>query len=542
MAKTTKSKYVYYFGGKKAEGTAEMKNLLGGKGANLAEMVNLGLPVPAGFTITTEVCLLYYKNKTAYQKDVKEAVETALKKVEKEMGAVFGDKNNPLLVSVRSGARSSMPGMMETVLNVGLNDITREGLIKKTNNPRFVYDSQRRLIQMYSDVVMEKAAGIKPAEGKGIRQQLEHELEKMKKAKNVKNDTELTAENLKQLVEIYKNKVKEVLGKPFPEDPMEQLWGAIGAVFESWNGERAVAYRKIEGIPDEWGTAVNVQSMVFGNMGNNSATGVAFTRNPATGEKYFYGEWLPNAQGEDVVAGLRTPNPLNEIGKSDYNRHLLSLEKAMPNVYKQLDEIRKKLEKHYRNMLDLEFTIQEGKLYMLQCRVGKRNGPAAVKMALDMLKEKLIDKYEAVLRVDPSQLDELLHPILDPVEESKVKIIAKGLPAGPGGATGQIVFSSEDAVKWSKENKKVILVRKETNPEDIEGMRAAVAILTAQGGMTSHAALVARGWGKCCVVGAGELNIDPIKKNITVGDITLKEGDFISLNGSKGTIYKGQIK
>jgi pyruvate,orthophosphate dikinase len=543
MAKTCQPKYVYYFGGNKADGTADMKNLLGGKGANLAEMINLGLPVPAGFTITTEVCLLYNKNKTAYQKDVTKSVQEALKKVEKEMGAIFGDPKNPLLVSVRSGARSSMPGMMETVLNVGLTDITREALIKKTKNPRFVYDSQRRLIQMYSDVVMEKAAGIKPADGKGIRQQLEKELDKMKKAKNAKSDTDLTAEDLKQLIDIYKKKVKEVLGKPFPEDAMEQLWGAIGAVFQSWNGERAVAYRRIEGIPDEWGTAVNVQSMVFGNMGDNSATGVAFTRNPATGENYFYGEWLANAQGEDVVAGIRTPNPINEVGKSDYNRNIPSLEVVMPNVYKELDEIQKSLEKHYHNMLDIEFTIQEGKLYMLQCRVGKRNGTAAVKMALDMLKEKLIDKHEAILRVTPDQLDELLHPIVDPVEEKKVKSIAKGLPAGPGGATGQIVFNSEDAVKLNKQGKKVILVRKETNPEDIEGMRAAEAILTAQGGMTSHAALVARGWGKCCVVGAGELNIDSSKKTITIGkDITLKEGDFISLNGSKGTIYKGELK
>jgi len=395
---------------------------------------------------------------------------------------------------------------------------------------------------MYSDVVMEKAAGIKPKDGKGIRQQLENELEKVKKTKNIKSDADLSADDLKKLVEIYKIKVKEVLGKDFPENPMEQMWGAIGAVFQSWNGERAVAYRRIEGIPDDWGTAVTVQSMVFGNMGDNSATGVAFTRNPATGEKYFYGEWLPNAQGEDVVAGIRTPNPINEIGKSEYNRHLPSLEKVMPDVYKELDSIQQKLEKHYRNMLDIEFTIQEGKLYMLQCRVGKRNGHAAVKMALDMLNEKLIDEKEAVMRVSPEQLDELLHPIVDPVEETKVKSIAKGLPAGPGGATGQIVFTSEDAVKWHNDGKKVILVRKETNPEDIEGMRAAEAVLTAQGGMTSHAALVARGWGKCCIVGAGELNINSINKTVTIGDLILKEGDFISLNGSKGTVYKGELK
>jgi len=457
------------------------------------------------------------------------------------MGAKFGDKENPLLVSVRSGARSSMPGMMETVLNVGLNDETREGLIKKTNNPRFVYDSQRRLIQMYSDVVMEKAAGIEPLEGQGIRQQLERELQKIKEEKGYKTDTDLTAEDLKKLVEIYKEKVFQVLGKQFPEDPMEQLWGAIGAVFQSWNGKRAVAYRKIEGIPNEWGTAVNVQSMVFGNMGENSATGVAFTRNPATGENLFYGEWLPNAQGEDVVAGIRTPNPLNEQGKGEHNKNLPSLEIAMPTVYKQLDKIRHRLERHYRDMMDIEFTIQEGVLYMLQCRVGKRNGTAAVRMAVDMYNEKLIDKKEAVLRVKPEQLDELLHPILDPSSEKTAQILARGLPAGPGGATGRIVFTSKDAVEWSRANEQVILVREETNPEDIEGMRAAQAILTARGGMTSHAALVARGWGKCCIVGAGELEVDLESKTLHVNGITLKEGDWISLNGTKGYIYKDKL-
>lgn len=542
MAKSVKEKkYVYYFGGKKAEGEADMKNLLGGKGANLAEMVNIGLPVPAGFTITTEVCTAYYDNKGNYPKELKKQVLEALKMTEKEMGAVFGDKNNPLLVSVRSGARASMPGMMETVLNVGLNDITREALIKKTKNPRFVYDSQRRLIQMYSDVVMEKAAGIEPKEGMGVRVQLERELHKMKEARNAKSDTDLSAEDLKKLIEIYKKKVKAVLGKPFPEDAMEQLWGAVGAVFQSWNGKRAISYRRFEGIPDSWGTAVNVQSMVFGNMGDTSATGVAFTRNPATGEKYFYGEWLANAQGEDVVAGIRTPNPINEVGKNEHTMHLASLETSMKKVYKELDAIQKKLEKHYRNMLDIEFTIQDGRLYMLQCRVGKRNGPAAVKMALDMYEEKLITKEEAVLRVDPHQLDELLHPVLDPAVEKKTKPAAKGLPAGPGGASGQIVFNSEDAVAWAKKGKTVILVREETNPEDIEGMRAAQAILTARGGMTSHAALVARGWGKCCIVGAGGLKIEASKKTMKVGDLVLKEGDFISLNGSKGYIYIGAI-
>lgn len=534
-------KYVYYFGGGKADGQADMKELLGGKGANLAEMVNLGLPVPAGFTITTEVCTYYYENNKQYPPELKDQVLKALAKVEKEMGAKFGDKDNPLLVSVRSGARASMPGMMETVLNVGLNDVTREGLIKKTGNPRFVYDSQRRLIQMYSDVVMEKAAGIEPEEGKGVRVQLEHELEKMKKARGVKSDTELTADDLKELIVIYKNKVKEVLGKPFPEDAMEQLWGAISAVFQSWNGKRAIAYRRIEGIPDWWGTAVNVQSMVFGNMGDTSATGVAFTRNPATGENYFYGEWLPNAQGEDVVAGIRTPNPINEVGKSSHNQHLPSLETAMPEAYKQLHEIQKRLESHYKDMLDIEFTIQEKKLYMLQCRVGKRNGTAAVRMALDMLKEGLIDEKTAVLRVNPSQLDELLHPLLDPKAEKSAAVLTKGLPAGPGGAAGQIVFTANDAVNWAKEGKKVILIREETNPEDIEGMRAAQAVLTARGGMTSHAALVARGWGKCCIVGAADVKINFAQKTVSMGNKTLKEGDWVSLNGTKGLVYEGKL-
>jgi pyruvate,orthophosphate dikinase len=536
-----KPKYVYSFLPGKAEGKAEMKNLLGGKGANLAEMANIGLPVPAGFTITTEVCTYYMKNAKKHPKELEKQVKDALAKVEKVMEAKFGDPENPLLVSVRSGARASMPGMMETILNVGLNDVTREGLIKKTGNPRFVYDSQRRLIQMYSDVVMEKAAGIEPAEGKGVRAQLEKELEKMKQSRGVHNDTELSADDLKELIEIYRTKVKEVLGKTFPENPMQQLWGAIDAVFQSWNGKRAISYRRIEGIPDEWGTAVNVQSMVFGNMGESSATGVAFTRNPATGENYFYGEWLTNAQGEDVVAGIRTPNPINEIGKSEHTAHLPSLETGMPETYKQLHKIQRTLENHYRDMLDIEFTIQDGKLYMLQCRVGKRNGPSAVKMALDMYKQKLITKEEAVMRVQPSQLDELLHPIIDPKAELDAKLIAKGLPAGPGGATGQVVFTANDAVAWAKEGKKVILVREETNPEDIEGMRAAQAILTGRGGMTSHAALVARGWGKCCIVGAGSIKVNLEDKTFSVKGITVKEGDWVTLNGSKGNVYLGEL-
>ena len=540
MAKAT-PKYVYYFGGKRAEGEATMKELLGGKGANLAEMVNIGLPVPAGFTITTEVCTAYYKNNRKYPKELEKQVAAALAKTEKEMGAKFGDKKNPLLVSVRSGARASMPGMMETILNVGLNNETREAMIAKTGNPRFVYDSHRRLIQMYSDVVMEKAAGIEPEEGKGVRQQLEKELHNMKEARGAKSDTDLSADDLKELIEIYKAKVQEVLGKPFPEDPMDQLWGAVSAVFQSWMGKRAIAYRKIEGIPDDWGTAVNVQSMVFGNMGDTSATGVAFTRNPATGENYFYGEWLPNAQGEDVVAGIRTPNPINEVGKSEHTAHLPSLETAMIPAYKQLHGIQRTLEKHYHDMLDIEFTIQEGRLYMLQCRVGKRNGPAAVKMAVDMFKEKLISKEEAAMRVQPAQLDELLHPIIDPKAEATTNVIVKGLPAGPGGAAGQVVFSANDAVAWAKEGKKVILVREETNPEDIEGMRAAQAILTGRGGMTSHAALVARGWGKCCIVGAGSVKINYHEKYFTVGDVTVREGEWLTLNGSKGNVYLGEL-
>jgi pyruvate,orthophosphate dikinase len=538
MAQT---KYVYFFGGKKAEGKAEMKALLGGKGANLAEMVNIGLPVPAGFTITTEVCTAYYKNKKKFPAELEKQVTDALAKTEKIMGAKFGDLKNPLLLSVRSGARASMPGMMETILNVGLNNQTREALIAKTGNPRFVYDSHRRLIQMYSDVVMEKAAGIEPEEGKGVRQQLEKELHNMKELRKAKLDTDLTAEDLKELIEIYKAKVKQVLGKPFPEDPMEQLWGAVSAVFQSWMGRRAISYRRIEGIPDDWGTAVNVQSMVFGNMGDTSATGVAFTRNPATGQNYFYGEWLTNAQGEDVVAGIRTPNPINEVGKSEHTEHLESLETAMPTTYKELHKIQRVLEKHYRDMLDVEFTIQDGTLYMLQCRVGKRNGPAAVKMAVDMYKEKLISAEEAVMRVQPSQLDELLHPIVDPAVELKTKAFAKGLPAGPGGATGQVVFSANDAVAWAKSGKKVILVREETNPEDIEGMRAAQAILTARGGMTSHAALVARGWGKCCIVGAGNIKMNYEAKTFSAGGVTVKEGDWLTLNGSKGNVYIGEL-
>jgi pyruvate,orthophosphate dikinase len=539
-------RYVYFFGDGKADGNESMKNLLGGKGANLAEMAghkNLRLPVPAGFTITTEICTYYYENKRTYPKGLKDDVAKALKRIEQLMGKKFGDPVNPLLVSVRSGARKSMPGMMETVLNVGLTEKTIPGLIKQTKNERFVYDAYRRLIMMYSDVVMEKAAGIEPKNDEaGIRKQLEKIMAQMKKEKGAQSDTDLSAGDLKALCVSFKNKIKEVLGKEFPDDPLEQLWGGISAVFLSWNGKRAIAYRRIENIPDDWGTAVNVQTMVFGNMGEASATGVAFTRNPGNGENKFYGEYLINAQGEDVVAGIRTPAPVNEYSKSEHNKELISLEKAMPKVYKELFDIRNRLERHYRDMLDIEFTIENGRLFMLQCRVGKRNGPAAVKMAVDMLKEKLISKEEAVLRVTPAQLDELLHPIIDPKEESSRKPLVKGLPAGPGGAAGMIVFTAQDAVNWAKIGKKVILVREETNPEDVEGMRAAQAILTARGGMTSHAALVARGWGKCCIVGCSNLHIDSLAKTLKIENKSLKEGDWLTLNGTKGNVYEGQLK
>ncbi len=533
-------KYVYYFGGKKAEGKADMKNLLGGKGANLAEMVNLGLPVPAGLSITTECCTDYYENNCQLPKSLYDEVWAGMKKAETEMGMKYGDPKNPLLLSCRSGARSSMPGMMDTVLNVGLCTATIPGLIKKTNNPRFVWDSYRRLIMMYADVVMDKAEGL----DKNIRKQLDDMLDSYKKSKKVKEDTQLSADDLKILAEEFKKKVKKELGTAFPDDAKEQLFGGIKAVFKSWNGKKAVSYRRIEGIPDEWGTAVNVQAMVFGNMGDSSATGVAFTRNPATGENLFYGEWLVNAQGEDVVAGIRTPSPLNDDTKNEQNKHLHSMQEAMPKTYKELCNIRTILEKNFTDMLDIEFTIQEGKLYMLQCRAGKRTGTAALNMAMDMLKEKLITEKVAVMRVEPAQLDELLHPICDPKEEKKVEVLVKGLPAGPGAAVGQLVFTAEDAVAWERKGKKVILLREETNPEDVEGMRAAVGILTARGGMTSHAALVARGWGKCCIVGAGKLHVDAASKTAKVegSKVILKEGDFVTLNGTKGHVYQTALK
>lgn len=534
------SKYVYFFGGGKADGNAKMKNELGGKGANLAEMTNLGIPVPPGFTITTNVCNYYYDNDLNYPQELKSQVEESIKNVESIMEQGYGDADNPLLLSVRSGSRSSMPGMMETVLNLGLTSKTIPGLIAKTNNPRFVYDAYRRLITMYADVVMEKAEGVEIKDGHGIRHRLDSILDKYKDKKDYKSDTDLNAEDWKHITEQYKNEIKVMLGKEFPDDHMEQLWGGIGAVFKSWNGRRAINYRRIENIPEEWGTAVNVQAMVFGNLGDNSATGVAFTRNPATGENKFFGEWLRNAQGEDVVAGLRTPLPLNESTKAPGDT-TESLETAFPQIYIDLDKIRIDLEKHYSDMQDIEFTIQDGRLWMLQTRIGKRNGQAAIKIAVDMVHEGLIDKNEALMRVLPDQLDELLHPMVDPEAERKVSPLAKGLPAGPGGAYGQIVFTADDAEEQDKTGKKVILVRDETSPEDVHGMHAAVAILTSKGGMTSHAALVARGWGKCCIVGCESLHISAANKTLEVGDKIYKEGDWLTLNGTTGKVYEGQL-
>ena len=534
-------KRVYRFGGKTAEGDGHMRELLGGKGANLAEMSKLGMPVPAGFTITTECCAEYYSLGGGYTEELKRDVAEAMKATETIMGKKFGDPSDPLLVSCRSGARSSMPGMMDTILNIGLCSETIPGMIQKTGNPRFVYDAYRRLIMMYSDVVMEKAEGIEPEDGQGIRQQLDRMMMDLKEAKGYKSDTDITAEELKDLCEKFKAKVKDVLGVEFPDTAQDQLWGSIGGVFKSWNGKRAIAYRRIEKIPDDWGTAVNVQSMVFGNMGNTSATGVAFSRNPANGDNKFYGEWLINAQGEEGVAGIRTPNPLNEATKTEKNKDLESLECAMPEVYKELDGIRLALEKHFQDMQDIEFTIQEGHLWMLQCRIGKRTGLAALQMAMDMVEEKMIDEKTAVMRVSPAQLDEILHPILDPASEKKAKVLAMGLPASPGGAVGQIVFTSEAAMEAAAGNRKAILIREETSPEDIEGMRAAAGILTTRGGMTSHAALVARGWGKCCIVGCESMKINFAQKTVSFGDIVLKEGDWMSLNGTKGLVYGEQI-
>jgi len=529
-AKTNTSKYVYYFGGKKADGTAEMKELLGGKGANLAEMVNLKLPVPPGFTISTEVCTYYYSNKQTYPKNLKKHVEASLCQMEEEVGAKFGDPDNPLLVSVRSGARASMPGMMDTVLNLGLNDTTIKGLIKKSGNERFAYDSYRRFVAMYGDVVL----GLKPQTKDDI-DPFEEILEAKKHARGIKHDVELNVDDLKELVVEFKKAIKDKLGIDFPDDPMDQLWGAIGAVFGSWMNDRAKVYRKLNGIPESWGTAVNVQAMVFGNLGETSGTGVAFTRNAATGDNEFYGEYLMNAQGEDVVAGIRTPQPISTLKEQD------------PKSYEQLLEIRKILEDHYRDMLDIEFTIQEGRLYMLQCRIGKRTAFAAVKIAYDMVKEGRIKPKEALMRIEPDQLNQLLRPVFDSNAKLEMlkagKLIAKGLNAGPGAASGKVVFNAEDAVDWASKGEKVILVRLETSPEDIAGMNAAEGILTVRGGMTSHAALVARQMGKTCIVGCGALNVDYKTRVFKVEgkNIEVKEGDFISIDGSTGEVILGKI-
>ena len=519
-------RHVYTFGNGVAEGNASMKNILGGKGANLAEMTSIGIPVPPGFTISADTCVYFYQHQNQYPEGLTEEVEKALEKTEKIMGRRFGDPENPLLFSVRSGARVSMPGMMDTVLNLGLNDNTVKGVIKQSGNERFAYDSYRRFIQMYGNVVM----GI---EG----EKLEILLEKAKEKKGVKLDTELEALDLKELVGLLKERIQELTGSSFPEDPKAQLWGAITAVFKSWNNQRAITYRRLNNIPDHWGTAVNVQAMVFGNMGDDCATGVAFTRDPSTGENYFFGEFLVNAQGEDVVAGIRTPQPINNIGKTDDS--LPSLEEVMPDIYQQLVEIYQKLEHHYRDMQDLEFTIEKGKLWLLQTRNGKRTSKAAIKIAVDMVGEGLIDKKEAVLRIDPQQLDQLLHPMLDP--DAPRNFLAKGLPASPGAACGEVVFSADEAEEMNEEGKPVILVRIETSPEDIHGMNASRGILTARGGMTSHAAVVARGMGKCCVAGCGDLQIDYSAEFFKVGDKVVKKGDIITLDGSTGEVFLGTI-
>ncbi len=533
-AKTsTPGKMVYFFSAKETDGHAGMKNILGGKGANLAEMCSLGLPVPPGFTISTENCQSFYDNGEKLPDALKASIEEVMLKLEKVTGKKFGAKINPLLVSVRSGARASMPGMMDTILNLGLNDETVEVMAKETGNPRFAWDSYRRFLQMYSDVVMNMNSSF-----------LEVALEDMKHAKGYKLDTELTVDDLKKLSAQFKNQILEGTGKTFPMDPKEQLWGAISAVFRSWNTPRAITYREMHGYPSSWGTAVNVQSMVFGNMGDDSATGVAFTRNPSTGEDAYYGEFLVNAQGEDVVAGIRTPQPLTikeaEEAVAAGQKRMPSLEEVMPKAFAELIAVFDKLEDHYRDMQDIEFTIEKNVLYMLQTRNGKRTAKASLKIATDMISSKTITKEEALLRIDPKGLDQLLHPTLDP--KAQKTVLAKGLPASPGGAVGQIVFTSESAVQWVEAGKKVILVRIETSPEDIEGMVKAQGILTTRGGMTSHAAVVARGMGKCCVAGCGDVEVNMQTKTIRVNDYILKEGDYITLDGSTGEVFLGEVK
>ena len=532
-------KHVYYFGGEEAEGNAGMRDLLGGKGANLAEMANTGIPVPAGFTISTEVCTSFYENGGKYPDGLEAAVASAIEKVEKTMDAKFGDPADPLLLSIRSGARVSMPGMMDTVLNLGLNLETVEGLAKKSGDEQFAWDCFRRFVQMYGDVVLEMTPS-----GKDARDPFEEILHAKKVEVGAGMDMDLSVDDLKDLVVRYKAMIVEQAGVEFPEDPREQLWNAVGAVFNSWNNDRANTYRRINGIPDKWGTAVNVQSMVYGNLGDDSGTGVAFTRNPATGENLFYGEYLMKAQGEDVVAGIRTPHPINVTQKGD--AEVESLEEEMPGIYAELDAIRLKLEDHYRDMQDLEFTIQNNRLWLLQTRAGKRTGFAAIKIAIDMVREKLITKEEALLRIDPEQLNQFLRPVFDPGQKSKAteegRLVAKGINAGPGAATGKIVFNAEDAEQRASDGEEVILVRIETSPEDIRGMNAASGILTSAGGATSHAALVARQMGKVCVVGAREISIDYKQRKLQSRGTTLSEGDFISIDGSTGEVMAGMIK
>jgi len=524
----TGQKWVYSFGNGKAEGRAEMRNLLGGKGAGLAEMSNLGLPVPPGFTITTEVCTHYYDNSKNYPSELKAQVEVAQKQIEQIVGARFGDETNPLLVSVRSGARASMPGMMDTVLNLGLNKKTVEGLKVRSGDARFAYDSYRRFIQMYSSVVLNIA-----------HHHFEEVLDDIKKSNSYTLDTQLRAKDWQEVVESYLEVVEKNIRKPFPQDVQEQLWGAIGAVFSSWMNQRAITYRKLNDIPQDWGTAVNIQAMVFGNMGETCCTGVAFTRNPSTGENAFYGEYLVNAQGEDVVAGIRTPQHLTIKGKLANGSDLPAMEEVMPEVFGQLNDVRLKLEKHYRDMQDIEFTVQQGKLYMLQTRTGKRTAAAALKIAVDMVREGVIDKKEAVKRIDPASLDQLLHPTLDP--KAKKQIIAKGLPASPGAASGVVVFSADDAETLSAQGQKVILCRIETSPEDIHGMHAAQGIVTSRGGMTSHAAVVARGMGRACVAGAGDIHLDYAKQQMSVKGVTVKAGELITIDGSTGEVMLGKV-
>src|SRR5580692_11257716 len=523
------TKWVYAFGDGKAEGKADMRNLLGGKGANLAEMSNLGLPVPPGLTITTEVCTYYYANKQSYPPDLKDQLGAALREVGYQAKGNVGDPDKPLLLSVRSGARVSMPGMMDTVLNLGLNEKTAAGLAKMTGDERFAYDSYRRFIQLYSDVVLEVDHSL-----------FEQILDDEKDAKGVELDTDLDAEDLKRIARAYKERVEKELGKPFPEDVQEQLWGAIGAVFGSWHSPRANTYRRLNNIPEDWGTAVTVQAMVFGNRGESSATGVAFTRDPATGEKLLYGEFLINAQGEDVVAGIRTPQPISKIVRERQGGKKASMEEAMPKAFAELKAIGERVEQHYRDMQDVEFTVQEGKLFMLQTRSGKRTAEAALKAAVDMVGEGLIDQRIAVGRVDPAALDQLLHPTRDP--DAPREQIAAGLGASPGAATGEVVFTAEEAEKLAADHRDVILVRTETSPEDIHGMHAARGILTARGGMTSHAAVVARGMGRPCVSGAGSLKIDIARGEMTSNGITIKRGDIITIDGAKGKVYKGKVK